>query len=78
MIRRNTSTIYFSELVSTPKFDFSFDRIKLLHFPLVIEFPLSNLQRGTQAQLGLEFPVISNQIWTLTEGESYSQELSLR
>lgn len=51
----------------------SFDRFKLPGTPLVIQFPSNNLQAGAPAQLGLMLPQASNQVWTLTRRESFSQ-----
>ena len=54
----------------------SFDRFKLKDTHFLIELPEHNLQPGTHAQLGVPFLAAPNQIWKVTLGESYSQELS--
>ncbi|KAF8261318.1 hypothetical protein EI94DRAFT_813201 [Lactarius quietus] len=55
----------------------SFDRIGLRGFPVpfLIEFPLSNLNPGTYAQLGLEFAPgpKDNKVWMLQLGELFSR-----
>ena len=54
----------------------SIDRFGLKGTDFVIEFPEHNLHPGTHAQLGVPFLVAPHQIWVVTLGESYSQELS--
>jgi hypothetical protein len=54
----------------------SFDRFRLNGSHFVIELPEHNLKPGAHAQLGVPFFAAPNQIWVVTLGESYSQELS--
>lgn len=54
-----------------------FDRIKPDDTSFVIEFPKTNLEPGTQAQLGQDHgDEETNQIWVITKSESYPRELS--
>ena len=54
----------------------SFDRVRLKGTEFLIEFPEDNLHEGTHAQLGVQFLEAPNQLWKITLGESYFQELS--